>query len=224
MQGLRLPPHTERQLSASWDSDAVSVLGGNLLQMVWSVPEEENLVSLLVKQRRGCQKPMLRPTKNDCTGTRIHGGQKVRLNRNALALYPLLPCIYTANELAPTFGLALLSRQIRTITAIDPGRVTIHTQILADFCWFSLSCPGKWSIWEETHRLGFVPLGLCLTWRTFRIFVIFFSARGRGKGESEAPGARGIHFLLKLPGGGGFQEGSRGREGLRRIGGLGRGG
>ena len=46
-------------------------------------------------------------------------------------------------------------------------------------------------------------------------YFLFFFFSGRGKAESEAPGGRGIHFLLKIPGrGGGFQEGPRGREGV----------
>ena len=47
------------------------------------------------------------------------------------------------------------------------------------------------------------------------IFIFFCS--GRGKGESEAPGGRGIHFLLKIPGGGGvFRRGTRGAGGCLR--------
>ena len=57
-------------------------------------------------------------------------------------------------------------------------------------------------------------------------FVFFtFFARGGGIGESEAPGGRGVVFLLKIPGEGGEEEG--GAEGpggrLRRIGEFGGG-
>ena len=49
----------------------------------------------------------------------------------------------------------------------------------------------------------------------FRIFFIFFGS-GTGKGESEGTGSGGVDFLLKIPqgGGGGLQEGPRGREGV----------
>ena len=62
-------------------------------------------------------------------------------------------------------------------------------------------------------------------WWTFRIFFIF-SARGRGKEESEVPGGGGVHFLLKIPGGGGgFPGGAEGPGGcLRRTGEFGGGG
>ena len=52
------------------------------------------------------------------------------------------------------------------------------------------------------------------TWRTFRIFFIFF-ASGEGKGESGAAGRGGVRYLLKIPEGGGvLQKGRRGREGV----------
>ena len=56
-----------------------------------------------------------------------------------------------------------------------------------------------------------------MTWWTFRIFFIFFSARGGGRGV-RAVGRGAGRFLLKIPGGGGgvLQEGEgpRGREGV----------
>ena len=94
------------------------------------MPEEGNLVSLLVMQHRGCQKPMMHQTKE--TTAQAHESMEVKKSDSTTTPWhftPLLPCRYTANQLAPTFGLALLSRQIRTITAIDPGRVTIHIQV-----------------------------------------------------------------------------------------------
>ena len=50
-------------------------------------------------------------------------------------------------------------------------------------------------------------LRVIITWWTFRIFFIFFSAQGREKGESEAPGGGGDRFFIENPRrGGGFQE------------------
>ena len=65
---------------------------------------------------------------------------------------------------------------------------------------------------------------LRIPWWTFRLFLIFFSS-GRGKGESEAPGAGESLFLLKIPAEGGSSGGGgpRGRC-LRRIGEWGGGG
>ena len=57
-------------------------------------------------------------------------------------------------------------------------------------------------------------------------YFLFFSARGGGRGSPRRQeGGGGIHFLLKIPGGGGFQEGPRGREGVcGELGNLGGGG
>ena len=68
------------------------------------------------------------------------------------------------------------------------------------------------NFWPQNHgrkfygHHAFSEEGKKKTWRTFRIFFIF-SARGRGKGESEALEGGGGGFLLKileggLPGGG----------------------
>ena len=58
----------------------------------------------------------------------------------------------------------------------------------------------------------------------FDIFY-FFSARGGGGGSPRRQEGGGVHFLLKMPGGGGFPGGAEGPGGcLRRIGEFGRGG
>ena len=63
------------------------------------------------------------------------------------------------------------------------------------------------------------------TWRTFQIFIIFFAARWRGKGESEAPGGGGSVFIENPTGEGGFSRRGRGREGVcGELGNLGGGG
>ena len=48
------------------------------------------------------------------------------------------------------------------------------------------------------------------TWRTFRIFFIFFFCSGTGKGESEGTQRGGVDFLLKIPQGGGVSRRGRG--------------
>ena len=57
-------------------------------------------------------------------------------------------------------------------------------------------------------------------------YFFFFSARGGGRGESEAPGREAIGFLLKIPGGGGVSRGGAEGKGvcLQPIGELGGGG
>ena len=50
----------------------------------------------------------------------------------------------------------------------------------------------------------------CFSWWTFRIFYTFFFARGRGIGESEVPGGRGVVFFFENPRRGGGRRG-RGR-------------
>ena len=79
-----------------------------------------------------------------------------------------------------------------------------------------VQCPIKSSTEESCDTIA-------TTWWTFRIFFIFFSRRGRVKGESEAPGGGRVRFFLffenprrgGVPGGGG----AKGPGGcLRRIG------
>ena len=53
------------------------------------------------------------------------------------------------------------------------------------------------------------------TWWTFRIFLIFFSAQGRGRGSPRREGGGGVGFLLKIP---------EGRGSPRREGGVERAG
>ena len=63
------------------------------------------------------------------------------------------------------------------------------------------------------------------TWWTFRIFFIYFFARGGGIGESEAPGGRGVFFIENPRRGGEEEGGAEGPGGcLRRIGEFGGGG